>query len=168
MNTHPLIRIGAALAVSALALPLASCSGEPSLSAECRQVNADLDQATLTVDTDLEAALQRAMDGEDTDPAAILNTVSGDIEEVRSQVTHPELRAAMDPLVDVFRDYASTVSEVDFHALAELNRLDPASEEYHVLAEDFEARYPDLQGRISDYMSGIGQSAQQIGEVCAD
>lgn len=166
MITRPIARVSSVIAVVALAVPLAACSGGQSVSQACLQTNVALATTFQSIDTDVEAALQKGMEGEEIDLAAVFTPAGDALAQAQKDVSNAEVQEALDAFVGEFDAYAETVEGADWNTFASFNQLDPNSDEYARTVDEIESASLELQESIMEHLTGLSEAGDELTTLC--
>ena len=169
-------RIGAAVAALALASTLAACSGGQSVADACKIAEDTMTEVVATSQTDAQAAMQSAMEGEDVDLAEIFAPVVKALEETEGKVTNGDVKPALSAFVKEYKSFAGALGDFDMSAfkdISELSNIDPTAPdaeeklaELQKMSEELQAQSEELQTTLTTQQETLTAAGTKLQEVC--
>ncbi|MBK0420786.1 hypothetical protein JD292_01645 [Leucobacter sp. CSA2] len=159
-------RIGAVLATFGLAAALVSCSGGQSVADACKITNDQMESVVTKSQSNVNAELQKATQGEDADIKGAFEPVTKAIKDAQTKVTNEEVKKPLDTFAKEYNSFIDSVEGVDFKQFADLKNLDPTDPNAMEKAKAVQETAQKLQKDMTDHATKIQDAGNKLTEVC--
>lgn len=163
MNTN-IRRIGALLAVGALATTLAACSGGQSVADACKIANDTMTKVSSDTQTATQQFMQDMTSGGEPDFNGLFGPINEALESAQSEITNEEVSEALDQVATEFNGLSSTLEGFEMPDMSSIDPSDPAA---MAELEKMQTEAQELSTDITDQAQKLTEASTKLQEVCS-
>ncbi|WP_416442417.1 hypothetical protein AB3K78_08680 [Leucobacter sp. HNU] len=163
MKKAILPRIGGIAAAIALTVSMAACAGGQSVADACKIANDEMTKATSSINSDVNAAMQKATQGEKVDFAEIFKPVTEGLDKATSKVTNEKVKKPLDAFATEYKNFTKSFEGFEMPDMKNIDASDPAAMEKLQQASE---KAQEISKNAQAASTKLVDQGKKIQEVC--
>ena len=163
MNKATLTRIGGLAAAIALTATMTACSGGQSVADACKIANTEMNKATSSISSDVNAAMQQATQGEKVDFAEIFAPVQKGLEEAGKKVTNEAVKAPLTAFATEFNGFVKVFDGFEMPDMKNIDATDPAAMDK---LKEAQTKVEEISTKAQDASAKLTEQGKKLQEIC--
>jgi len=163
MNTKNVTRIGGIAAALSLTAALTACAGGQSVADACSIAKTEIETATSSITSDLNASMSQATSGEKVDFSSLFQPVLDGLSSAESKVTNEQVKAPLSAFADEYRNFAAVFADFE---MPNLKNIDPSDEAAMQKLQEAQAKAEEISTKGQESSTKLTAEAKKLQEVC--